>query len=47
VLAPDGSDSAATQFSISLGHDPRGTAEAAGRDCGLALKPRVVKWLVL
>ena len=47
VLAPDGSDSAATQFSISLGHDPRATAEAAGRDCGLALKPRVAKWLVL
>jgi hydroxymethylbilane synthase len=47
VLALDGSDSAKTALTVSLGHNPRATAERAGRDCGLALKPRVAKWLVL
>jgi hydroxymethylbilane synthase len=47
VLAPDGSDSAETSFSVSLGRNPRATAETAGRDSGLALKPRVARWLVL
>ena len=46
VLAPDGSDFVETGFSIALGDDPRATAQKAGRDCGLALKPRVAKWLV-
>jgi len=47
VLAPDGSDSAATSFTVALGPNRRGMAEQAGRDCGLALKPRVAKWLAL
>ncbi len=47
VLAPDGSDSAATSFAIALGHNPRAAAEKAGRDHGTALKPRVAKWLAL
>jgi hydroxymethylbilane synthase len=45
VLAPDGSDFAKTGFNVSLGHNPRATAVKAGRDCGLALKPRVARWL--
>jgi len=47
VLAPDGSDSAATGFTLALGHAPRAEAEQAGRACGLALKPRVANWLAL
>jgi hydroxymethylbilane synthase len=47
VLAPDGSDCAATGFTVALGHNPREAAEKAGRDCGSALKPRVAKWLAL
>lgn len=47
VLAPDGSDFANASFTIALGDDAREIAEKAGRDCGLALKPRVAKWLVL
>ena len=47
VLAPDGSDSAATGFTLALGHAPRAEAEQAGRTCGLALKPRVANWLAL
>ena len=47
VLAPDGSDFATANFTIALGHDQRAAAEAAGRDCGLALRPRVARWLVL
>jgi len=47
VLAPDGSDAASTSFTISLGTGAMAAAEKAGRDAGLALKPRVVKWLAL
>jgi hydroxymethylbilane synthase len=47
VLAPDGSDCAATGFTVALGHNPREAAEKAGRDCGSALKPRVARWLAL
>lgn len=47
VLAPDGSASVEKGFTIALGHDPRATAEKAGRDCGLALKPRAARWLAL
>jgi hydroxymethylbilane synthase len=47
VLAPDGSDCAATGFTVALGHNPREAAEKAGRNCGSALKPRVAKWLAL
>jgi hydroxymethylbilane synthase len=47
VLAPDGSDFAAANFTVALGHNGRETAEKAGRDCGLSLRPRVAKWLDL
>ena len=47
VLAPDGSDVATTRFTVALGHNPREAAAQAGRDCGLALKPRVAQWLAL
>lgn len=47
VIAPDGSDSVATSFTIALGSSPRAAAETAGRESGLALKPRVAKWLAL
>jgi hydroxymethylbilane synthase len=47
VLAPDGSDFAKTGFTVPLGHNRRAMAEKVGRDCGLALKPRVAKWLAL
>jgi hydroxymethylbilane synthase len=47
VLAPDGSDVATTRFTVALGHNRRETAAQAGRDCGLALKPRVARWLAL
>jgi hydroxymethylbilane synthase len=45
VLAPDGSGFADTQFEIMLGSDPVGDAENAGRQAGLALKPRAAQWL--
>jgi hydroxymethylbilane synthase len=47
VLAPDGSDAASTSFAISLGSNPIAAAENAGREAGMALKPRVRKWLAL
>jgi hydroxymethylbilane synthase len=47
VLSPDGGDSATTGFTVQLGHNPREAAEKAGRDCGLALRPRVAQWLAL
>lgn len=47
VLSPDGSDFATTSFAVELGHNPREAAEKAGRDCGLALRPRVAQWLAL
>lgn len=47
VLAPNGSDSVSTGFTLSLGTSQRQEAETAGRDCGLALKPHVAKWLAL
>ena len=46
-LGSSQSDFAKTGFAVPLGHNPRGTAEKAGHDCGLALKPRVAKWLAL
>jgi len=45
VLAPDGTDFAATQFELKLGSDPVAEATAAGRAAGMALKPRVRDWL--
>jgi hydroxymethylbilane synthase len=47
VLAPDGRDAVSTRFSIALGNLPVAAAEKAGRDSGVALKPRVAKWLAL
>lgn len=47
VLAPDGKNSADTAIEITLGHDPVHEAARAGRDAGLALKPRVAPWLKL
>jgi hydroxymethylbilane synthase len=47
VLAPDGSDAASTSFTTPLGNSAVAAAEKAGRDAGLALKPRVAKWLAL
>jgi len=45
VLAPDGSDSAATAFEQVLGADPLAESAAAGREAGMALKPCVQAWL--
>ena len=47
VLAPDGTNAADTQAEIILSHDPVHEAARAGRDAGLALKPRVARWLAL
>lgn len=45
VIAPDGRDFAATSFQIVLGGDPKQEAARAGRDAGIALRPRAVRWL--
>ncbi|MDE2135232.1 MAG: hydroxymethylbilane synthase [Alphaproteobacteria bacterium] len=45
VIAPDGRDFAATSFRIELGGDPKQDAARAGRDAGIALRPRAVRWL--
>jgi hydroxymethylbilane synthase len=47
VLAPDGSDFAETGFEITLKEDVVNKAAEAGRDAGLALKPRAQAWLAL
>jgi hydroxymethylbilane synthase len=47
VLAPDGSDSAATHIDIELGARPLETAAQAGREAGLSLRERARQWLVL
>jgi hydroxymethylbilane synthase len=47
VLAPDGSDFVETKFEIDLGTNPVNEAARAGRDAGLALKPRALRWLAL
>jgi len=47
VLAPDGSDFVETGFEISLKEDAVNKAAEAGRDAGLALKPRAQAWLAL
>jgi hydroxymethylbilane synthase len=47
VIAPDGSDFAATDFQIQLGTDPRQDAARAGREAGTALLPRAARWLGL
>jgi hydroxymethylbilane synthase len=45
VLAPDGHDFAVTEFTKELGASPLEDAAAAGREAGLALKPRAAPWL--
>jgi hydroxymethylbilane synthase len=45
VLAPDGSDFVETGFEIRLGDDDVREAAEAGRESGLALKPRAGAWL--
>ncbi len=45
VIAPDGRDFAATSFQIELGGDPKQDAARAGRDAGIALRPRAARWL--
>ena len=45
VLAPDGSDFVETGFEIRLGNDAVREAAEAGRESGLALKPRAGAWL--
>ncbi len=47
VLAPDGSDCVRCEFSLALTQDAVGEAACAGREAGLALKPRAAPWLVL
>jgi hydroxymethylbilane synthase len=47
VLAPDGSDFVGTGFEIELRGDFLEAATEAGRDSGLALKPRAAAWLAL
>lgn len=46
VLAPDGSDFVAAEFEKMLSSDALRDAEYAGRELGLALKPRAARWLV-
>jgi hydroxymethylbilane synthase len=47
VLSPDGSESAETEFEVTLGPDARADAGRAGRSAGQALRPRAAAWLVL
>jgi hydroxymethylbilane synthase len=47
VIASDGSDSAATDFQIQLGADPKHDAARAGHNAGAALRPRAARWLAL
>jgi hydroxymethylbilane synthase len=45
VLAPDGSGFVETQFECRLGNGAAAEAAKAGRDAGMALKPRTKNWL--
>lgn len=45
VLAPDGSDFAGTAFECDCIEYGNAAAERAGREAGLALKPRAARWL--
>jgi hydroxymethylbilane synthase len=47
VLAPDGSKSEETSFSITLGSNPYSEAALAGHEAGTVLKERARPWLVL
>ena len=46
VLSPDGSDAVETTIRTELGRDALGDAERAGREAGIALKPKAARWLV-
>jgi hydroxymethylbilane synthase len=46
VLAPDGSDFVATEFSRELREEKLAEAETAGRNAGLEIRPRATAWLV-
>ena len=46
VLSPDGSRSLDTEFELELsGGDARTEAARAGREAGLALRPKALPWL--
>jgi hydroxymethylbilane synthase len=45
VLAPDGSDSVATEFGHALQHDLLAEAAIAGRKAGMEIKSRACAWL--
>jgi hydroxymethylbilane synthase len=45
VLAPDGSDFVATEFSLDLHDNDIDEAEAAGRNAGFQTGPRAHRWL--
>jgi hydroxymethylbilane synthase len=47
VLAPDGSDAAETAFEVALGPNAHDDAARAGREAGLALKPKASPWLAV
>jgi hydroxymethylbilane synthase len=47
VLAPDGSASEETAFTLTLGSDPETEAAKAGRNAGLAIRERTLPWLAL
>ena len=47
VIAPDGSDFAATNFQIQLGADPARDAARAGGEAGAALRSCAKRWLAL
>jgi hydroxymethylbilane synthase len=47
VIAPDGSNFAATDFRIQLGADAALDAARAGGEAGAVLRPRAIRWLAL
>jgi hydroxymethylbilane synthase len=47
VIAPDGSDWAATSFRLELGSDAKDRAARAGHEAGMTLRPRAAPWLIV
>jgi hydroxymethylbilane synthase len=47
VIAPDGSDWAATSFRLELGSAAKEQAARAGQEAGMALRPRAAPWLIV
>jgi hydroxymethylbilane synthase len=47
VLAPDGSASEETAFTLALMSDPATEAARAGREAGLVVRARALPWLAL